>query len=147
TRLYDYPNLLSLARFVADSSSQAPAADPPEPSATPLRDVFAADTVAGRVRELLSKLLFLPVAELPEDVELLELGLDMVVAGELADTIQREFGMALKPSVLLGFANIRALSDAIAGAALPGAKPETRVSDIAIIGMAGRFPGARNVDE
>jgi len=146
----------------------------------------AAAAVLGQLRLLLARLLYLDPAALDDDLELLELGLDTVSAGQLSQLIAGTLGVELPAPRLLGYPGLAVLAADIAGKKqreedrepipatdplvrrqeseskepAPAADPVTGVIDIAdrplpvpaspspvaIIGMAGRFPGAADLD-
>jgi acyl transferase domain-containing protein/thioesterase domain-containing protein len=206
TRLYDHSSVRELSDYLAghiagaalpseatESSieTRAPAAasieTPFKATATPPGST-PSTSIEQTLRRRLAAQLLVHESDLDDNLDLLELGFDLVAAGSFAGEINREFGTSFEGAQLLGYPNLRRLSsDVLAsierrreshaqGSAeedlIAEGKPqavaddeseapdETRVSreggqfstsrnthDIAIIGMSGRFPGARNLDE
>src|SRR5262249_19461077 len=89
-----------------------------------------------------------------------EIGIDSILGVELVGRINRRLETALPATVLFDHPTIESLTDHIVGegiripaaGALPtreravSTPPRSSRADVAIIGMAGRFPGADNVD-
>lgn len=104
-------------------------------------------------------------AELP----LSEYGVDSILAIKIIDRVNARYGLTLRPTVVFDHPSVRLLSEHMAaqgatatsrtspvsGASVPrtvtaqAARPSERSAsmDIAIIGMSGQFPGARNLAE
>ncbi|MCB1769168.1 MAG: 6-methylsalicylic acid synthase, partial [Candidatus Competibacteraceae bacterium] len=130
----------------------------------------ATAAVLGQLRLLLARLLYLDPADLDDDLELLELGLDTVSAGQLSRLIADTLGVELPAPRLLGYSGLATLAaDIVAQREGTGSREqgqsemelpceippdppfakeggECLASSIAIIGMAGRFPGAPDLD-
>ncbi|MGE0722831.1 MAG: SDR family NAD(P)-dependent oxidoreductase, partial [Alphaproteobacteria bacterium] len=116
----------------------------------------------AEVRGLLAAELHLPAAEIADDAPFGTLGLDSLHVRGFAERLTARFGTPVAPSELFGLSTVRALA-AHLGAAAPAPLPAMTVATpaaptpapvrragaaepIAIIGMAGRFPGASDID-
>ncbi len=127
------------------------------------------------VRDRVAAGLDLPADAIDAETPFGDLGVDSIVAPQIAEDINRTAGISLRSTDLYNFATVRALADHIAASfpearvkATPVAEPEnhappepaaiirapeeqprpTEMPDqsIAIIGMAGRFPDAPDVE-
>jgi acyl transferase domain-containing protein/thioesterase domain-containing protein/acyl carrier protein/SAM-dependent methyltransferase len=160
TRLYDSSNLSDLARAVAEARGASfqlalPAFEPASPrSDAPL--LPRTDAPPPAVTALVAAAIGLSPEHVDEDIPLMELGLDLFSAAELARRLREDFGATLQPKELLCMPSVRALStqltpDAPSAPVSPASSPRTPAPpspiDIAIVGMSGRFPGARNLSE
>jgi|GEM_PF-3338886 len=185
--LYDHPTVADLAAFLASRSPSAspalvPAAAPPLPSA-PTPEPPPASALLRRVGELTAATLYVDAATLAPERRFAELGLDSILAVELARAISREWNLSFPAALLYEHptpeAVTRYLEGHLAGPATPPApvpvfeaaapKPAPRPSappmaavparpapaaapapalhePIAIIGYAGRFPGAPDAE-
>lgn len=127
------------------------------------------------LRLLATEVIGIPAARIEEDIPLAEFGVDSLVGLKLLDTVNRRYGLELPMQTLFDCPTLMALRNRIE-TQLPAAKPAEAVAPamvsqefggvtaamrhgpieaardplttdaIAIVGMAGRFPGARNVD-
>ncbi|GGP81497.1 SDR family NAD(P)-dependent oxidoreductase [Saccharothrix coeruleofusca] len=126
------------------------------------------DRLTGVVREAVAELLGTGVAEVDLDTHFPALGFESITLASLAAELGARLGIDLRPSVFFEFPNIRGLVGklaeqagqaetsaspaftAAAPAALPAPPaPEEQAGDdgaVAIIGVAGRFPGADDPD-
>ena len=127
--------------------------------------VSAEEQVYRRLKQLIGEAIGLTESQLDDELDLLELGLEMVAAERMAAHILSEWGVSLRGAELLGVPGVRQLAQTIerlrsigpaAATTLPASIPSPVApaapvppphADIAIIGMAGRFPGAQNLDE
>jgi acyl transferase domain-containing protein/thioesterase domain-containing protein/SAM-dependent methyltransferase len=170
TRLYDQPTPRRLGNALAaeiDATADAPAtgAAPTPMPATHL----AATSQAGEatppafavLRDCLAELLSLAPEEIGTDLDLIEVGLDRVAAAELLRRIESRTGVRLDEAALYRADDLASLAATIqarqvVSAARVGAElaaPPARAAGaaetpeaIAVIGMAGRFPGAPDLD-
>ncbi len=152
TRLYDYTNIRDLSAYLAGAGGGA--VEPPEtPVSVPAAAVPAAagNAIPEKLKRLVAATLSLSAAEIDDDVPLMELGLDLVSAAELANVLKRECGASIRPKDLLCMSSLRQLAADVdcVPAAPPAVPPPPKVAatDVAIVGMSGRFPGAANLDE
>ncbi len=143
------------------SSPAAPtqAATAAAPAAAPRRDLRPLLT------ERLAALLGLEPGELASDRPFAEVGVDSIVAPQFVSLLNRELGSTLVPTDMFNHATIDALADHLGtmtlapaaaepDAAAPcaespaAAPPPSAVAgdDIAVIGLACRFPGAADAD-
>ncbi|WP_410638385.1 SDR family NAD(P)-dependent oxidoreductase [Amycolatopsis sp. lyj-346] len=150
--------LLAGARFGAVPPSDGPAG-------SPAGDVR--DRLAGVVRETVAELLKLDPAEIDEDTHFPAFGFESITLASLAAELGARLGTDLRPSVFFEFPNIRGLAGELAGrlgdrepAARPAATPAVAIEPaslepastgpagdaVAIVGVAGRFPGADDPD-
>ncbi len=165
TDLFEQATIARLAAHVASQTAAPPAA-----AAAPNAGAAAEAGVTALVAEILQ----LPAADLDAHTPLMDLGLDSLLAVTLAKRVASHFAIALTPTDLFEQATIARLAAHVAGqtAARPAAAaalaPSTEAvaarpsgpafpaaaaavpqktceEDIAIIGLAGRFPKARNV--
>ena len=105
-----------------------------------------------RVLSLLATTLGTPVEGLSSTTPFAELGLNSLLAVRFLDTVNRSFNLKLGVEVLFAHGTVARLIDHV-GALIPDPNPTLTaaptpaiVDDIAIIGMAGRFPGAPDLD-
>ncbi|MFZ9747342.1 MAG: SDR family NAD(P)-dependent oxidoreductase, partial [Opitutaceae bacterium] len=113
--------------------------------------------VAARVRAVVRRVFRLEEADLADDRGFDRLGLDSIVAVELAEALNREFGAALRPLDLFNAPNIGALAARLG--ALPattGANPPAPAAEgagpagadaVAIVGYSLRVPGAEDAEQ
>ncbi|WP_419897676.1 SDR family NAD(P)-dependent oxidoreductase [Roseomonas sp. USHLN139] len=148
---------LLLARLARRRALPAPAAAAPSrpapaaPRATAGLDAIVAQEVGAALE--------LPAARIEADAPFGEIGVDSIVAPQIAEALNARLGIRLRSTDLYNFGSVAALARHIAAAfpeATPAQEIATPVSEepaaqpddaIAIIGMAGRFPGAADVDE
>ena len=141
--------------------------DPPDQS---FQCLFVAErpavAVAAPVLDLrsaladrLAGLLGLDPAELSADRPLAEFGVDSIIAPQFVSLLNRDLGATLVPTDIFNCATLRGLADHMRGMTLSApdepvvvAAPEPVVqaapsdNDIAVIGLACRFPGAADAD-
>lgn len=92
-----------------------------------------------------ARLLGLRPADLPADEPLARFGFDSLTAERFAGRIEERFGREFTPATFFEHATLRAIRDYLEGAS---ERPERRFrpretqSELAIVGMACRFPGA-----
>src|SRR5262249_27631388 len=116
--------------------------------------------------DAMAGVLEIPADEFGLDIPHTDLGVDSVLTVSIVDRINEDLGVELKPTDFFNYATLRKLTDHIAQTA-PAPVPEPAVPpaptrpaprpsvqapaagplDVAVIGMSGRFPQARNLDE
>ncbi|MET9659121.1 beta-ketoacyl synthase N-terminal-like domain-containing protein [Streptomyces sp. NPDC006510] len=137
------------APLVADSASSATTA-----SSSALPRAPLPDDLEGRVLALLENVLGEPAGSLTADDDLRLRGLDSLALSEAAARAEEEIGCEIDPSMLFQAFTATAIARVLRGerpepaAAVPVPVPASAAdapAPIAVIGMAGRFPGARNV--
>ncbi|UJR87253.1 MULTISPECIES: beta-ketoacyl synthase N-terminal-like domain-containing protein [Sandaracinus] len=204
TALYDHPTLDALraaiaSRLAARGEDARPAA--PAPTTAPRREIERAeaprapqslapsapphatderitvdrDAVAKGLRDVIAAELLLDPAALDRRRPFAELGVDSVVAVEIARRVRERWSIDLPATALYDHPTLEALTRTVAArvaergpteppraagasATPPPSEPTvhdasrarvaapSRALDIAIVGMAGRFPGADDVD-
>ncbi|NBE80083.1 KR domain-containing protein [Micromonospora sp. NEAU-HG-1] len=120
----------------------------PAPAAPP-----ASEELAGILLPLVERVLDQPAGSLSPDDDLRQRGLDSVSLSELAARAGDESGLAIDPSVMFQAFTVAEMVRVLRGqtrAPAPStpaapARPDT-AAPIAVVGMAGRFPGADGVD-
>ena len=126
------------------------AALPPKKSAKILN---RADVLEG-LRKIVAEVLFLEPEELDNQEKFSDLGVDSVLAVEMVDRINAHYDSELPATILYDYPSINELAtclDHSASAAkpvfvLPEQKPALSDDQIAVIGMAGQFPGAPDLE-
>jgi acyl-CoA synthetase (AMP-forming)/AMP-acid ligase II/3-oxoacyl-(acyl-carrier-protein) synthase/acyl carrier protein len=123
------------------------------------------ETVSAWIREVIARKKNLPLEEISLDESFASLGLDSLEIVALSGELASRLGEELSPTLVYDYPTIRLFSEKIAGKPVsqpilkelpavvaeasptasnaPAAVPE---QDIAIVGMACRFPGADSVD-
>ena len=150
--------------MVRDSTHLGPR--PAEVKAADGRD----DRVMRALRHLFAEYLSIPAGEISEEAGFFEVGLDSAMLLTIADRLGERLGRSLPPTLLFEFSNLRALADHLRAdwgddPQMPspprreaGDRPHnesgvesTAAPDapepIAIIGLAGRYPGAADLGE
>jgi len=129
TRLYDYPCIRDLAGYLATvvgdmAAAPIPVAEAPEVQAPPPRAEPAVRLVEvtsrgpgeggpatlERVSSLVAGVLGVPVSQVDVRASLLQLGLEMAQAAELARRLRSQLGVELQPIRLYDFANVEELA-------------------------------------
>ena len=170
TRLYDFASVAELGDHigavpVSDAGAPAVAAPAPAPAPAPVNEP-AQGRALGEVRAMLAELLYLESGDIADEAPFVELGLDSILAVEFAKKLHERYAIDLRATRLYDYPNVLALAswiDTIAVAPQPAAMagaeggvaadaevqaeaaPAALATDIAIVGMAGRFPGAADV--
>ncbi|MFD3806988.1 beta-ketoacyl synthase N-terminal-like domain-containing protein [Streptomyces sp. NPDC058619] len=135
------------APVAIDSASPSPAASYSEPPRASLPE-----DLESRLLALLETVLGEPAGSLTADDDLRPRGLDSLSLSEAAVRAEDEIGCEIDPSTLFQAFTVTAMARVLRGerpdpaAAVPSAEGRAAVP-IAVIGMAGRFPGARSVPE
>ncbi|WP_341720547.1 amino acid adenylation domain-containing protein [Micromonospora sp. FIMYZ51] len=118
TVVFEHTTIAELAAWLRDRLAQ------PHPAAPVVTTNAASADAAAAVRAELSSeiasLLDLPVAEVSPDIELVDLGLDLVGRSTLVERLNERYGLALTPAVLLAHPTVRSLA---AHLAAPAAEP------------------------
>ncbi len=162
-------DLDALAMMLAAGGAPAlRSAAPPAPGvvAAPVRPSPPGGDLVDAVRAVVADVLSVAVEDVDPDASLATFGVDLVQAGEIAYRLNRTHGCRLKARTLLEAGTIRSLVDRtqpIIQAAVPPAQTQERAvdaqrrpdparseavdrkettHDVAIIGLACRFPGA-----
>jgi acyl carrier protein len=138
-----------LRAVLRPSPAPAPA---PVPAPPPARSA----TMAALVTSCFAEVLKIPVDRLVPDAPLDRFGMDSVSALEIVDALERQVG-PLPPTILFEHPSIGQLSEALShmtAAPAPAPQPQTpepapktTADDIAVIAVAGRYPGANTVEE
>jgi acyl transferase domain-containing protein/thioesterase domain-containing protein/NAD(P)-dependent dehydrogenase (short-subunit alcohol dehydrogenase family)/acyl carrier protein len=110
--------------------------------------------------QIISELLGLRPEEIDPQARLGELGFDSLQLSRLGEELHKKFpGLTLDPAVFFENPTVESLSKLLGGTNLPETEPrasmviaqpkpsENKNEAIAVIGMAGRFPGAQNTEE
>jgi amino acid adenylation domain-containing protein len=124
------------------------------------------DRVMAALRLLLAEYLPIPAEEISEEAGFYEIGLDSTALLAIADRLGTRLGRSLPPTLMFEYTNLSALADHLRAdwvdgpQAPPSPKREpTRqpmarstaapagAEPIAIIGLAGRYPGAADLGE
>lgn len=163
-----------LRTLFADDMVLSAAEAPAMVQSAPTTDRLRAET-EGLVKRVVSETLKLPVHRIESDIPLEEYGVDSVVMAKLVAEIEMHIGPVSK-TLFFEYPTIGAVSDHLVeachgplAALFPAAAVETTASlsapaiapasppaptpavvaerDIAVIGMAGRFPGAPTLDD
>ncbi|MDJ0380476.1 SDR family NAD(P)-dependent oxidoreductase [Streptomyces sp. G-G2] len=137
----------------------APAPAPPAASSVPPQAPLPED-LETRLLAVLETVLGEPAGSLTADDDLRPRGLDSLSLSEAAVRAEDEIGLEVDPSTLFQAFTVTAMARVLRGerphpaaavraagpALAPAAAPHAAMP-IAVIGMAGRFPGARSVPE
>lgn len=159
------PHLQAVAELIhARSGTGVPLPVKPVPSlspmATPAVPVTPPAPPSSPLHQALAELLMLKEHELPQDVPLMDLGLDPVMAEELSSLLQRSLGpFAPSARTLLSGRSLHELSRALPNSELPptpmttvrpdaepSKPPASDALGVAVTGIACRYPGAKGKD-
>ncbi len=118
------------------------------------------DRLRTRLRTEIATALEIPPAELPADRKFADLGADSIISVGLIRELNRSLGIELKPTTLFNHPTVDALAGHIAArygdqftdAGVPTGPSAAPVlapppGAVAVIGFAGRFPGASDLDD
>ena len=134
----------------------------PRDTAQPAAENTDSD-LALELREMAAAMLKFPAGQISLRAAFHDLGFDSISLARLAEEISRRYGIALSPAVFFECEHLQALSAHLTlrhpiapHRAQPASLPATAASaqtpgadgvrHIAVIGMAGRFPGAADTD-
>jgi acyl transferase domain-containing protein/acyl carrier protein/ubiquinone/menaquinone biosynthesis C-methylase UbiE len=118
-----------------------------------------ADALLDVLRETMAGLLKLDAATLNPAISFHEYGFDSITLKEFASSLNRRLGTALSPAIFFAQSNLAALAEHMRELArpIPQAAGDARTSPqevrpgaaeaIAVIGMHGRFPGCRDLQD
>ncbi|MER7013148.1 beta-ketoacyl synthase N-terminal-like domain-containing protein [Saccharopolyspora sp. NPDC000359] len=130
-----------------------PVADLPRPAqvaAAPRPDLDVVDLTA-QLLPVMAQALPADAGPIDADTDLRDQGLDSFALVTFATDATERLGFDVDASRLFQRFTVADIARTIAGAELPAPAPrvvaEPAVGDVAVIGMAGRFPGADSVDE
>jgi len=126
----------------------------PQPEAAIARPALR-ERVRACLTERLSAALQVPAARLDPQEPLDRYGLDSVSALEVIEAVGSELGLTLAPTLLLEYPKISVLTDFLVetygremdAPAAPAPAELPRSTDIAVIAVAGRYPGADTIEE
>ena len=144
--------LMVAERLGPVAAKAAPAAVIPAPCPSP---AAKGSGVADRVAAALAAVLGFTADELPYDRPFAELGVDSIVAPQLVAAINAGLGCGLETTDVFNYATVTDLAARVASLlpAAPGSAPvpvpvlePARDTDIAVIGLACRFPGAPDAE-
>ncbi|MCS0602772.1 KR domain-containing protein [Streptomyces sp. LP11] len=145
-----------------EPATPAPVPVPPAPEPAPSR----AESGPGWLVPLVCAVLGTPETDLDVTADFADLGVESVMLGELLERVEEAVGRRLPPSLLLEHPSVRQLHDHLTSLGLaPKPEPATPTpapapapataspapadprteGKVAVIGMAGRFPGAPDV--
>ena len=132
------------------------------PPRQPATSVQTGGDVVPALVAMVAALMKLPAERLPVDANLADFGFDSIALKDFAVQISERWGVAVSPAAFFAHGTIARLADylveehGIGGAPAPviptpAPAPERRPTPagnraIAIVGMAGRFPGSPDVD-
>lgn len=172
TKLYDYSNVTELTEYLEAQvgiSNPALKTEMNEPLKIPVErkqqdtEFNAAmktmnDGIASlklRLKKILAKILFMEPTKIDENKAFMELGLDSILAVEFTGKLNTVFHANVQATQLYEYSTVNELAAYISSLsiksedttplALTGKKPATYSTDIAIIGISARFPGAENI--
>ncbi|MBX7168178.1 MAG: SDR family NAD(P)-dependent oxidoreductase [Pirellulales bacterium] len=159
---YELRRLLAAGRFDPPQVATAPTVEP-KPVA-PVAPQDPAAQVAEVIRAALRELLVTAADSLDDRTSFVELGLDSVLAVRLARDLEDRLAVRLPATTAFEFPNVATLAAHLAGRVdpvrLPVAAPRGEAAAqvvasqgdlpddaVALVGMAGRFPGAADLEE
>ncbi|MFF5126139.1 beta-ketoacyl synthase N-terminal-like domain-containing protein [Streptomyces syringium] len=140
---------------VAAPAASTPAASAPAPAAVESAP-HAPDDLEPRLLALMESVLDEPAGSLTADDDLRGRGLDSLALSEAAARARDENGLEIDPSTMFQAFTVAAMARVLRGerpapapvtTAPPAAPRSAAGAPIAVIGMAGRFPGASSVPE
>ncbi|HYI84884.1 MAG TPA: beta-ketoacyl synthase N-terminal-like domain-containing protein, partial [Acetobacteraceae bacterium] len=162
TRLYDQPTPRRLATLIATADREARAATgrdappvapapAPAPTAAALVDDSPTEPALGVLREALAEVLSLDATDVAPEIAPIEFGLDHHGAVEVASRVAARLGLALDAATVMRADSVTRLAEDLArgvgaAASTPLAPAAVDPDAVAVIGMAGRFPGAPDLD-
>ncbi|VXD25119.1 SDR family NAD(P)-dependent oxidoreductase [Planktothrix paucivesiculata] len=122
------------------------------------------ESIENLLKEIIAPYLRCSPDEIDSDAGYYELGLDSAMLLEVVTALEKTFGVKLIPTLLFEYTNIADLADYLINENLINQNltsqennnllltnfaktPTKQEGDIAIIGIAGRYPGANNINE
>jgi len=130
--------------------ASAPEAPAPASKAKPQPQTATPKPTAALVAACFSEVLKIPAERLAPDAPIDRFGVDSVSAMEIVAALERQVG-PLPPTILFEHPTIAKLADALAaagtGPAAQPAPPSGVPGDIAVIAVAGRYPGADTIED
>ncbi len=140
----------------AGAARAVPAARTPNPAppVVPRKSAPSKRSIEDRLTNILADLLSIPPASVDLDLAVNEFGFDSLKIIKLSEALNASFGLATTPPDLFEFSTPREMAGFITdsnpaeprpAAATPAAKAILH-DGIAIIGISGQFPGARDLD-
>ncbi|MGG4453261.1 SDR family NAD(P)-dependent oxidoreductase [Brevibacillus porteri] len=160
--IFDHENSKQLATHIFEKYQPASVNETLQEIA-PTTDCTQADNgssmIASKMGKIIAQLLDTPVETLNFDKSFIELGIHSVLAVELIEAINADLGIHLGVEVIFDYTEVNELAAYISlqfatevaaedSEFLPTVLAnEIRHSDIAIIGIAGRFAGSDSVEE
>jgi acyl transferase domain-containing protein/acyl carrier protein/SAM-dependent methyltransferase len=131
----------------AEAAAEAPAL-PADQASRPV----APDTLLARVQAVVAARLGQQGTDLDPDLTYEHFGIDSLLVNSITADLQRDFPK-LRPTALFQHTTLRRLAahlaeldPAAAAGPAPSAAPAASEDGIAVIGVAGRYPGAKDVD-
>jgi acyl transferase domain-containing protein/NAD(P)-dependent dehydrogenase (short-subunit alcohol dehydrogenase family)/acyl carrier protein/SAM-dependent methyltransferase len=125
--------------------------------AQPVRGITATE-IEERLRTVISRALKMQPGELDPDARFADMGIDSLQGLQVLDAINRAFGLELQVQTMYDHSSVRDLARHLATRSLtitaeeapkpePVAAPASKDAPVAIVGLAGRFPGAADVHQ
>ncbi|WP_054739557.1 SDR family NAD(P)-dependent oxidoreductase [Cellulosilyticum ruminicola] len=129
-----------------------------------VRNKVSREEIVGKLKEILKDITKLPVQKIKEDTEFDEYGIDSIMVEQMNQKIEKEFGIS-DVTLYFKYKSIEELADYFEEAGdlyttvdekditeiiedkNQEVKKDTLEDDIAIIGLAGSYPMAENLDE
>jgi 3-oxoacyl-(acyl-carrier-protein) synthase/acyl carrier protein len=152
TVVFDHPSVRALAS--AATGAVVPTVSPGVAARQPAVPRIGSAEGTEAIREALAEALSIPLDAVTPDSDVQDLGLDLVAAHAAARRLSGLLGRPVDSSLLFECRTPAALAAALAEKTsdhrAARQRPSTRRAEtgntVAVIGMAGRFPGAPNLD-
>ncbi|MEM7596090.1 MAG: amino acid adenylation domain-containing protein [Pseudomonadota bacterium] len=144
------------SRVLVETSMRRPDAEASKPVATqPQPSNDTSGDLTWRLRCAAGQLLKMAPKDIALDKNLADLGFESITLNEFAKLLTAELGQTVPPSVFFSHATLRKLSRHFEETGIVATRAATIMPtgidvdrrSVAIIGMSGRFPMARDVDE
>ncbi|MBA4696804.1 MAG: SDR family NAD(P)-dependent oxidoreductase [Legionella sp.] len=153
TLLFEYPTLNKLSTYFTDNFANQFAEQAIEPPKNKVQN----PNIADLIRSIISQVLHTPEHELEANIPFSELGIDSLISLEIVTALQQKLGY-LPATILFEYPTIHLLAQyiaeynsfnevSVAEVIAPQATVPELNNSIAIVGMAGKFPGADNCDQ
>ncbi|SMF97504.1 Acyl transferase domain-containing protein [Methylomagnum ishizawai] len=159
TRLYDYPTVADLAAYVSDSLGPvggsvanpgvaapiqaAPMVSAPLPPPAPKLDP---GPILATVRRILAAALYIAPEDLDDQAGFADLGLDSILAVEVADKLNAELGTDLQATRLYDHPTVAALAAYLAGRGRPHTSAAVAVDDAVLAFLRGEVAAAAGLE-